>query len=129
MSLVEEYILHNYKTLDKKKVDKLFNCTKLEVGKIVGGLYRNNSEAREFMNNRVLELRKQKYKHIEVAKIMGLNYNIVCDICNQDKEGKQAVATKPKILDKKERYYNFIKEIYKKHKKKIFDIKTTLYRD
>ena len=125
MSLVEEYILHNYKTLDKRKVDELFNCTKLQVGKIVGDLYRTNSEAREFMNNRVIELRK-KHKQHEVARILGLDYNIVCDICNgnttQDKKEKQI---KPKISVKKERYYNFIKKIYEKHKKKIFDLKTT----
>ena len=128
MSLVEEYIFHNYRTLDKRKVDELFNCTKLQVGRIVGALYRTNSEAREFMNKRVIELRKT-HGHLEVARIMGINYNIVCDICNgittQDKKEKRIIAIKPKISVKKERYYNFIKKIYEKHKKKIFDLKTT----
>lgn len=132
MNLVEEYIFHNYRTLDKRKVDELFNCTKLQVGKIVGELYRTNSEAREFMNARVIELRK-KHKHIEVARIMGLNYNIVCDICNgittQDKKEKQMIAIKPKISAKKERYYNFIKEIYKKYKQKVFDLKVSCWDD
>ena len=130
MSLVEEYIFHNYRTLDKRKVDELFNCTKLQVGRIVGDLYRTNSEAREFMNKRVIELRKT-HGHLEVARIMGINYNIVCDICNgisrQDKN--ETIDKKSAFEVKKERYWKFIQYLSIKHKQSVIDLKCETCED
>lgn len=123
--LLKEYMLHNYKTMEREKVEQLFNLKRIEYGTMMGILYRENEEIRDYINNKVMELRKKRVRNLEVARQVGLNYNIVCDICNgilrQDK--KEIVNKKSAFEIKKERYWKFIQYLFIKHKQKVIDLK------
>lgn len=125
MSALKKYMLNNYKTMEREKVEQLFSLRRLDYGKMMGVLYRENEEIRDYINNKVVELRKKRVRHLEVARQVGLNYNIVCDICNgilrQDK--KERVNKKSAFEVKKERYWKFIQYLFIKHKQSVIDLK------
>ena len=129
--LLKEYMLHNYKTMEREKVEQLFNLKRIEYGIMIGILYRENEEIRNYINNKVIELRKKRVRHLEVARQVGLNYNIVCDICNgilkQDK--KEIVDKKSAFEIKKDRYWKFIQYLFIKHKQKVIDLKCNTGED
>ena len=125
MSALKKYMLNNYKTMEREKVEQLFSLRRLDYGKMMGVLYRENEEIRDYINNKVVELRKKRVRHLEVARQVGLNYNIVCDICNgisrQDKN--ETIDKKSTFEVKKERYWKFIQYLFIKHKQSVIDLK------
>lgn len=127
----KEYMFCNYKTMEREEVEQLFKLKRIEYGTIMGMLYRENEEIRDFINNKIIELRKKRVRHLEVARQVGINYNIVCDVCNgilrQDK--KESVDKKSAFEIKKERYWKFIQYLFIKHKQKVIDLKCNTGED
>ena len=123
--LLKEYMLHNYKTMEREKVEQLFSLKRIGYGTMMGIIYRENEDVRNFLNDKVIELRKKRVRHLEISRQVGLNYNIVCNICNgilrQDK--KEVVNKKSAFEKKKERYWKYIQYLFIKHKQKTIDLK------
>ena len=118
----KEYILKNYKTLEREKVVELFKITNKKFGMLRGQLYNENKEIENYINEKCFELKQAGVRISYISKELNISAKIVAALFQKKKDTIEQDL-------KKERYWKFIQNLFARHKQEVIDLKCETWED